>query len=197
MKINQEPKILVFAGSTRTGSLHRKLAALAAAELSRAGMDVTLADLRDYPMPLYDGDSEASQGVPENAARFKELVRAHDALVVASPEYNGSFSALLKNTIDWISRPAPGEGPLAVFRGKPAALLSASPGPGGGNRGLRHLRELLEMIGMKVVPTQVTVAKATQAFDEAGDLLRPEDKAALRQLTEELTQAMKAEGVAV
>ena len=116
MKINQEPKILVFAGSTRTGSLHRKLAALAAAELSRAGMDVTLADLRDYPMPLYDGDSEASQGVPENAARFKELVRAHDALVVASPEYNGSFSALLKNTIDWISRPAPGEGPLAVFR---------------------------------------------------------------------------------
>jgi chromate reductase len=193
MKINRDPKILVFAGSTRTGSLHRRLAALAAAELAHAGMDVTLADLRDYPMPLYDGDSEAAQGVPENASRFKELVRTHDALVVASPEYNGSFSALVKNVIDWISRPAPGEPPLAVFREKPVAILSASPGPVGGKRGLRHLRELLEMIGMKVVPSQLTVAKATQAFDEAGNLVRPEDQAALRQVVQELVQTVRAE----
>jgi len=194
MKTN--PKILVFAGSTRTGSLHRKLAALAADELRRAGVDVTLADLREYPMPLYDGDAEAAQGVPENARRFKELVRSHDALVIASPEYNGSFSALVKNTIDWISRPAAGEPPLAVFRGKPAALLSASPGPGAGKRGLRHLRELLEMIGMKVVPAQVAVARASEAFDEAGNLIRPEDQEAVRSLVEELVRLVREQALA-
>jgi len=189
MKIN--PKILVFAGSTRTGSLNRKLATLAAGELRNAGMDVTLADLRDYPMPLYDGDSEAASGVPENVRRFKDLVRGHHALVIASPEYNGSFSALVKNTIDWISRPAPGEPPLAVFRGKQAALASESPGPGAGKRGLRHLRELLEMIGMKVVSAQAAVARAAEAFDGAGNLARSEDQAALRQLVEELVEAVR------
>jgi chromate reductase, NAD(P)H dehydrogenase (quinone) len=194
MKIN--PKVLVFAGSTRTGSLHGKLAALAAGELRGAGVDVTLANLRDYPMPLYDGDLEAASGVPESAHRFKELVRGHDALVIASPEYNGSFSALVKNTIDWISRPAPGEPMLAVFRGKQAALLSASPGPGAGKRGLRHLRELLEMIGMKVVSTQVAVPRAAEAFDESGNLIRPEDRAALRQLVEELAMAAGEQAVA-
>jgi NAD(P)H-dependent FMN reductase len=190
MKIH-EPKVLVFAGSTRTGSLHGKLAALAARELRNAGMAVTLADLRDYSMPLYDGDAEAAQGLPPNATRFQELVRDHDALVVASPEYNGSFSALVKNTIDWISRPAAGQPPLAVFRGKPAALVSASPGPGAGRRGLRHLRELLEMIGMQVLPAQVSVARALEAFDESGNLVRPEDQAALRELTEQVVQAVR------
>jgi NAD(P)H-dependent FMN reductase len=155
-----------------------------------------LADLRDYPMPLYDGDSEASLGVPENARRFQELVRGHDVLLTASPEYNGSFSALVKNTIDWISRTAPGEPMRAVFRGKDAALLSASPGPAAGKRGLRHLRELLEMIGMKVVPAQVAVARASEAFDEAGNLVRPEDLAALRQLVEELVPAVRGEALA-
>jgi NAD(P)H-dependent FMN reductase len=110
---------------------------------------------------------------------------------VASPEYNGSFPALVKNVIDWISRPAPGEPPLAVLRGKPAALLSASPGPGAGKRGLRQLRELLEMIGMKVVPSQANVARATEAFDGAGNLLRPEDRAAVRQSVDELVQAVR------
>jgi NAD(P)H-dependent FMN reductase len=195
MKIH-DTKVLVFAGSTRTGSLHRKLAELAAGELRQAGFTATLADLRDYPMPLYDGDAEIAQGMPENARRFKELVRAHDALAIASPEYNGSFSALLKNTIDWISRPAPGEPPLAVFRGKPAALLSASPGPGAGKRGLRHLRELLEMIGMTVVPAQVTVARAGEAFDPAGNLVRPEDRAAVVQLVAELARAVEAQALA-
>lgn len=176
--------------------MHGKLARLAARELRNAGMPVTLADLREYPMPLYDGDSEAAQGMPDTARRFKELVREHDALVVASPEYNGSFSALVKNTIDWISRPAPGEPPLTVFRAKPAALLSASPGPGAGKRGLRHLRELLEMIGMKVVPTQVAVARALEAFDESGNLVRPEDQAAMRELVRELAEAVRAQTLA-
>jgi NAD(P)H-dependent FMN reductase len=192
----QEPRILVFAGSTRTGSFNGKLAHLVAAELRNAGTEVTLADLRDYPMPLYDGDTEAGQGVPDHARRFKELVRGHDALAIASPEYNGSFSALVKNTVDWISRPAPGEPPLAVLRGKLAALLSTSPGRGAGKRGLRHLRELLEMIGMKVVSAQVAVARAPEAFDESGNLVRPEDQAAVRQLVEELVQALREQTLA-
>ena len=184
--MKQNSKVLVFAASTRTGSLNRKLAGLAALELRQAGLDVTLADLAGFPMPLYDGDTEAAQGLPENARRFKELVRGHDALVIASPEYNGSFSALLKNTIDWISRPASGEPMLAVFRGKPAAILSTSPGPGAGNRGLKHLRELLQMIGMNVIDAQVAVPKAFAAFDTEGQLVRAEDRAALQLLADQL-----------
>ncbi|HYW45866.1 MAG TPA: NAD(P)H-dependent oxidoreductase [Bryobacteraceae bacterium] len=180
------PRILVFAASNRADSYNRKLALAAAAALAGSGAEVTFADLRDYPMPLYDGDLETAEGMPQNAKAFKELVRRHDALVIASPEYNGSFSALLKNTVDWVSRPEPGEPPLAAFRGKTAALLSASPGPGGGQRGLRHLRELLEMIGVKVLPAQVAIPRATAAFDAEGKLARAEDAAALERLVADL-----------
>jgi chromate reductase len=178
------PKVLVFAGSTRTGSLHRKLALAAASDLRARGLDVALADLRDYPMPLYDGDLETESGVPENARAFRKLLNQHDVFVIASPEYNGSFPALLKNVIDWTSRPIPGEPPSAVFRGKTAALLSASPGPGGGSRGLRHLRELLQMIGVEVLPVDVTIPRALSAFDEEGRLTRPADIAAVERIGE-------------
>jgi len=188
-----QPKILVFAGSKRAGSYHRKLAAAAHSALNDAGADATLADLRDYPMPIYDGDLEAEQGLPGPAKAFKELVRRHDALVIASPEYNGSFPALLKNAIDWASRPEPGEPPLAAFRGKTAALLSASPGPGGGQRGLRHLRELLEMIGVRVIPAQVAIPRVAAAFDPQGKLARPEDAEALRRLVAELVSGEPAQ----
>jgi NAD(P)H-dependent FMN reductase len=142
-------------------------------------------------MPLYDGDLEAAQGMPPGAKAFKELVRGQAGLVIASPEYNGSFSALLKNTIDWISRPEAGEGPLAVLRGKTAALLSASPGPGGGQRGLRHLRELLERIGVQVAPSQVTVARAMEAFDGEGRLVRREDGEAVKHMIGGLMDAVE------
>jgi len=175
-------KVLVFAGSIRNNSLHRTLARHAAGVFRDAGLEVTLTDLRDYPMPLYDGDLEAGAGMPGPAKSFKELVRAHDALVIASPEYNGSFTALLKNAIDWASRPEAGEPPLAVFRGKKAALLSTSPGAGGGSRGLRHLRELLEMIGMQVVGDPLAIPRASQAFDGDGALARQEDRNALAQI---------------
>jgi NAD(P)H-dependent FMN reductase len=187
----EKAKILVFAGSTRNDSLHRRLVQVAAAQLRRVGADVTVADLRDYPMPLYDGDLEAAQGMPAGAKALKDLVRGQDALVIASPEYNGSFSALLKNAIDWISRPEPGEPRLAAFQGKTAALLSGSPGPGGGQRGLRHLRELLEMIGVKVVPSQLTVARTMQAFDTEGRLARREDEEALERVIGELLEAVQ------
>lgn len=184
-------KVLVFAGSTRTDSFHRKLALQAVAELQASGADATFGDLRDYPMPLYDGDVETAQGLPAGARTFKDLVKAHDAIVIASPEYNGSFSALLKNTIDWISRTEGSETRLLAFRGKKAALLSTSPGPGGGRRGLRHLRELLEMIGVTVVPEQLTIPKAFDAFDEQGRLSRAQDRDQLRAVVASLLQQVK------
>jgi chromate reductase, NAD(P)H dehydrogenase (quinone) len=180
--------ILVFAGSIRKDSLNRKLARVAATKLEGAGLDVTLADLRDYPMPMYDGDLEAA-GMPPQARAFRDLLKRHDLFVIASPEYNGSFSGLLKNAIDWASRGVDGDRPGSVFRGKRAALLSASPGQGGGRRGLRHARELLEMLGMDVLPLQVSVASAHQAFDPCGELARPEDAALLEQFVETLAQS--------
>jgi len=194
--MESKPRVLVFAGSLRNGSLNRLLAREAAAALARTGLEVTLADLRDYPMPIYDGDLEAAAGAPEGANAFKELVRAHDALAIASPEYNGSFAALLKNAIDWASRPEPGEKPLVSFRGKKAAILAASPGIGGGQRGLRHLRELLEMIQVTVIPAQLAVARAAEAFDAEGHLARPEDRAALDRLAEELAEALQEQPAA-
>jgi chromate reductase, NAD(P)H dehydrogenase (quinone) len=175
-------RALVFAGSTRTDSLNRKLARAAAEELQRRGLDVTFADLKDYPMPLYEGDLETASGIPENARAVRKLI---ELLVIASPEYNGSFPALLKNVVDWTSRPAPGERPASAYRGKQAILLATSPGPGGGRRGLKHLRELLEMIGVTVV-AEVPVAKGFEAFDGEGRLARREDVAALRAVADGL-----------
>ena len=180
------PKVLVFAGSSRSDSLNRKLAKAAAEALERAGAEVTFADMRDYSMPLYDGDTEAVSGLPERAKAFKELVRQQDGLVIASPEYNGSFSGLLKNTIDWISRSEAGEKPLAVLRGKTTALLGASPGPGGGQRGLKHVRELLTMIGVNVLPEHLSLPKAADAFDSEGQLNRAEAREALARIADEL-----------
>ena len=122
-------------------------------------------------------------------ARLKELARRHDGFAIASPEYNGSFSALLKNALDWISRPEPGERHLEVFRGKVAAILSASPGPAGGSRGLRHLRELLEMMSVTVVSPGLAIPRSSQAFDAAGRLVRSEDLAGLHDLASALAQA--------
>ncbi len=181
-------KILVFAGSIRKDSLNRKLARAAAAKLRQAGFEVTLVDLRHCPMPIYDGDLEAA-GMPPEARAFRDLLKRHDLFVIASPEYNGSFSGLLKNAIDWASRGVDGDRPGAVFRGKRAALLSASPGQGGGRRGLRHTRELLEMLGMDVLPLQVSVASAHQAFDADGVLTGPEGAAQLDRLAEALAQS--------
>ena len=185
------PKILVIAGSTRAASTNRLLAKEAAAALREAGVDVTLADLRDFPMPLYDADLEAASGLPPAARALKELAREADGFAIASPEYNGSYPAVLKNAIDWISRVEPGDGPLEVFRGKPAGILSASPGQGGGKRVLKQLRELLEMIRMTVVPHHVSIANSGEAFDAAGRLVRISDIESLSKLTSELAGAVR------
>jgi chromate reductase len=169
-------RILVLAGSARLDSVHRKLARQTVEALRAAGLEATLADLRDFPMPIYDGDLEAGEGMPAAARELKELARRHDGFAIASPEYNGSFPALLKNALDWISRPEPGERHLEVFRGKVAAILSASPGPGGGRRGLHQLRELLEMMSVSVIPVELAIARSSTAFDVEGRLARAVDQ---------------------
>jgi NAD(P)H-dependent FMN reductase len=183
------PKILVLAGSARLDSIHRKLARQTVEALRNAGLEATLADLRDFPMPIYDGDLEAGQGLPPAAKALKELARRHDGFAIASPEYNGSFPALLKNALDWISRPEPGDRHLEVFRGKVAAILSASPGPGGGRRGLHQLRELLEMMSVSVIPQELAIARSSAALDTAGRLMRTEDLTGLQELAAALAQA--------
>ena len=179
-------KILVFAGSSRLASFNKKLAALAAAALRAAGAEVTHVDLRDFPMPLYDGDLEASAGIPEQAMRMKGLFNSHDGLLLACPEYNSTITPLLKNTIDWVSRSAPGETPLQCFDGKVASLVSASPGALGGLRGLVHVRAILASIGVLVLPAQLAVSKAGEAFDEAGKLRDAKQQATLDKIATQL-----------
>lgn len=164
-------KILAFAGATRKGSLNKKLIKLAAKGAEAAGAEVTLVDFRDFPMPLYDGDLESAEGLPEKARDFKKLLVDSDGILIASPEYNSGYSAVLKNAIDWASRTsAEGEPSLLAFTGKFAALLSASPGALGGIRGLYQLRELLQNINVTVMPKMQAVGKAHEAFDENGAL---------------------------
>lgn len=164
------PRILAFAGSLRTDSFNKKLVRIAAEGARAAGAEVTLIDLRDYPLPIYDGDLEASQGLPDNAKKLKEIFVAHQGLLLSCPEYNSSITAVLKNTIDWVSRPTPGEPALAAFDGKTAALMAASPGALGGLRGLVHVRSILGNIKVTVLHDQVAVMKANEAFTADGKL---------------------------
>ncbi|NEP45663.1 MAG: NAD(P)H-dependent oxidoreductase, partial [Okeania sp. SIO2H7] len=136
-------KILAFAGSARDGSYNKKLVRVAAEGARKAGAEVTYIDLRDLPMPLYDLDLQAKEGFPANVREFKDLMRAHQGLLIACPEYNGSITPLLKNAIDWASRPEGDEPMLACFRDKVAAIMSTSPGALGGLRGLAHVRDIL------------------------------------------------------
>jgi NAD(P)H-dependent FMN reductase len=175
------PKILAFAGSTRSGSFNKHLASVAADAARAAGAKVTLIDLRDLPLPLFDEDIESEHGLPDNAKTLKALFRDHDAFLIASPEYNSSITAVLKNTLDWVSRSESDDEPaLSAYRGKTAALLSASPGALGGLRGLVHLRSILGNIGVIVLPDQVALPKAHEAFDAAGQL---KDQRPAKQIT--------------
>ncbi len=182
------PKILAFAGSTREASYNQQLVKIAAEGARAAGAQVTYLDLRDLPMPLFDEDLEAKEGIPENARKFKELMMAHRGLLIASPEYNGSLTAVLKNAIDWASRPLPGESPLALscFRDKVAIIMSASPGGLGGMRGLTHLRTILSGIGVLVLPDQQAIPKAYEAFDTNGNLKDPKQQEIIEQLGSKL-----------
>ena len=164
-------KLLAFAGSTRTGSLNQALLDLAVAEARARGAEVTSIRLKDFDLPLYDGDLEAA-AFPAKARELKALFRAHHGFLIASPEYNGSVSGVLKNAIDWATRPTDGESMVALsaFRGKVAGLLGASLSPFGGLRGVTHLRQILGTIQTVVATEQVLVPAAHTAFDDAGAL---------------------------
>ena len=166
------PKILAFSGSARDDSYNRRALTHAVAGAQAAGAEVTLLHLRDFPLPIYDGDLEAREGIPAPALQLKELFKAHHGLLIASPEYNSSFSALLKNTLDWVSRAHEGESGLVPYRNKVAALVAASTGPLGGARGLRQLREILAVLGVLVVPRQHTVAHAAQDLESGREEAR-------------------------
>lgn len=167
-------KILAFAGSARRDSWNQKLVQAGANAARRAGAEVTLLDLNDYPLPLYHGDLEAKDGLPEPAQRLKSLFKAHDGLLIASPEYNSSVSPLLKNTLDWVSREWQGESGLVPYQNKVAAIMGASPGALGGIRMLPHLRQILNALDVLVLPNQLSMPKAGEAFNQDGSVKSPE-----------------------
>lgn len=175
------PKVLVFAGSIRTGSHNARLAALACKELLLAGADVTRISLMDYPLPIYDGDLEARSGPPENAIKLKRLIMTQQGVFIASPEYNASVTPLLKNTIDWVSRVRErAEEPLAAYKNRVFAIGGASDGALGAMRSLMALRQVLELgCGALVIPDQIAVMRASEAFDEMDNL---KDERAMRTL---------------
>ena len=164
------PKILVFAGSIRAGAYSGRTADIAQRELARQGAEVTRISLADYPLPIMDEDLEAENGVPENAVKLARLFVAHDGILIATPEYNGSLPPLLKNTIDWISRVREDGGrPLKALPGRVVAICSSSNGHFAGIRAASHLRQILAHIQMDVIAPQVSVPDGAQAFDENGD----------------------------
>jgi chromate reductase, NAD(P)H dehydrogenase (quinone) len=187
------PKILVFAGSIRTGFYNARLAALAAKELALTGAEVTRISLEDYPLPIYHGDDEAETGPPANARNLKAMMAEHQGVFIASPEYNASVTPLLKNTIDWISRVRErGEPPLAVFKGRAFALGGASDSPYGAVRSLMALRQVLELgCGALVLPEQITVFHASEAFDEMDNLKEERAAATLKRVTQRLADAAR------
>jgi NAD(P)H-dependent FMN reductase len=186
-------RILVFAGSARRASLNKMLARLATQAVRAAGAEATFVDLDDYPMPVYHGDLEDAEGLPENARKLREIFIAHDAFLIASPENNQSVSALLKNTIDWISRGiGDGKGAnsgLTPYRGKVAGLMGATPGPWGTQRAMPHLRQILSGLGVLVLGDVVALAHADAAFDEAGQLKDERARKTLDNLAKSLVLA--------
>jgi chromate reductase len=168
--MGQPSRILAFAGSSRRDSFNKKLIQNAATGAREAGAECTVVDLRHYPLPIYDGDLEAEQGLPENAAKLKTLLVDATALLIATPEYNGSVPALLKNTLDWTTRSPKATPDLSPYMGKVAGLLASSPGPLGGLRALTELRRQMANLGCVVLPQQVALRKAHEAFGEDGQI---------------------------
>ena len=164
-------KIAIIVGSTREGSYNQALANLAAVRLAEHGATVTEVDLAALDLPIYS-DALEKNAFPADALALKETLVAQDGLLIVSPEYNGSVPALLKNAIDWASRPTGDEGPVALtaFRGKVGGIMSASVSPFGGLRGLLHLRQIMTTIQMVMIPDQVLIPFAHAAFDEDGNL---------------------------
>ncbi len=163
--MSKTPKILAFAGSLREKSYNKRVLKVVAEGARNAGAEVTLIDLKDYPMPIYNADLQETQGFPPIAAAFQKLLLEHDGLLIASPEYNGSLPAVLKNAIDWASRANGDIKTIECFKGKAAAIMTASPGTFGGIRCLGHLRDVLTILLVNVLPSEIAVGKVGGIFD--------------------------------
>lgn len=185
-------KILAFSASTRKESWNRKLVRVAAQGATAAGAEVTLLNLAEHELPIYNGDNEAAQGMPVAARKLYDIFCAHQAFLISSPEYNGGFPGLLKNSLDWLTRPIPGEKPFAAFANKPAAIMAASPGAYGGVRMLPSLRQFLSHLQMIVLPQQHALGKAAEAFDDAGNLKDEKASASVKGLGERVAKAAVA-----
>jgi NAD(P)H-dependent FMN reductase len=180
--LSAEMKVLAFAGSTRTDSYNKKLISDAADIARKLGAKVTVIDLKDYSMPFYDGDLETKEGLPKNAKKLRDLMIKSDAIMIASPEYNSSIPAVLKNVLDWTSRGEKGGWSPEAFKDKRFAIMSASPGQGGGKRGLVHLRGIIEAAGGTVIEAQVCIPKAQEYFAEKNRPENPQLKTEIEQL---------------
>lgn len=188
------PRILAFAGSLRSASLNRKLLAVAVAGARAAGAEVTPIDLRDFALPLYDGDLEAAQGIPPQARALKGLFKAHHGLLIACPEYNSSITGVLKNTIDWVSRRDGAESGLVPYEGKVAGLFSASPGAFGAVRSLEVVRTILMNLGCLVIPRRVAVPRAHEAFAEDGSMKDPKQVEAVHDVAAHVVRMIASPG---
>ncbi len=186
-RVTAKPRILAFSGSLREGSYNQQVVNIAADGARKAGADVTVLHLRELPLPVYDADLETESGLPENARTIKELMKAHQGFLIASPENNSTLSAALKNAIDWASRPDGDETPLECFKDKTAVLMAASPGALGGLRGLVHLRAILTSIGVLVLPDQKAIPKVHDGLDGNGALTDAAQQAAIENLGAKLT----------
>lgn len=183
-------KILALAGSLREDSFNKKLVKIAAAGARKAGANVTIINLSNYRLPLYDADLEVSEGLPEKVKELRQLFIDHDGFLFSSPEYNSSLSGVFKNLIDWVSRPENGKGGLAAFSSKTAVIMSASPGALGGLRGLVHLRAILGNMNVLVLPDQISISAADGAFNEDGQLTDPVKLEKTLALGSKLTQVI-------
>ncbi len=188
--MNTAPAILAFASSARINSLNKKLVQVAANGAVMAGASVTFIDLKDYPLPLYDGDIDTPDTFPANVLRLREILIGHQGLLIASPEYNGSIPPLLKNLLDWTSRQPGGKPELTPYTGKVATLMSTSPGGYGGLRGLTHVRTILGNMGVIVLPEQLAVPKGGEAFDAAGLMPNANQRAAVEALGANMAQLL-------
>jgi chromate reductase, NAD(P)H dehydrogenase (quinone) len=182
-------KILVIPGSLRTGSHNAKLAAAASHELAQAGAEVTRISLGDFPLPIYDGDLQSRFGVPKNAVNLKRMMSAHHGVLIVTPEYNSSVPALVKNTIDWVSRVQDAhETRGQVFRERAFALAAASQNRLGGTRSLAALRLILSACHATVIPNQLALSFASEAYDDMDRLKHPADIEQLGALVRQLIE---------
>ncbi len=180
-------KILVIPGSLRSGSLNAKLAAVAAHEFAQSGVEVTRISLSDFPLPIHDGDLHAKSGVPKNAINLKRMIGAHHGVLIVTPEYNSSVPALVKNTIDWVSRVQdPHETRGQVFRDRTFAIAAASGGRLGGTRALAALRLILSACHATVIPNQFALSFAEEAYDDMDRLKHSADSEGLKALVRQL-----------